>query len=337
MKREKVNSKIEEKIVTAMITSKEFLVQIVPALEIDFFSADHFKKIARWCVKYFGLYHKAPEQYIETIYNSWVSKGKAKEETVEAVHDILEKLSDNYEEQESMNIPFLLDKASEHFSLRKLEDLRDNLDLSLLEKDTSIADKAVNSFRTVRLGLGQGVDVFRDENALDKAFGELQKPLFYIGSKDAQRFFQHAFGRDSLIGIQGPEKKGKTFWCVEFAIRALMHRRKVALFEVGDMSESQIIKRIGMRFVGRPIYQDQCGKIRVPIRITKQKNKQVRVSRETRLIKYPASKKSCAEAFKKFQRRFGISSKQPYFKTSVHSNSSVNVSDISGILDMFNR
>ena len=333
MKRKKINSEIEEKIIIAMITSKEFLAQIVPALEIDLFSADHFKKIAGWCTKYFNKYHKAPDKYIETIYNSWVSKGKAKEETVDSIHDILEEMSDNYEEQESMNIPYLLDEASKLFSLRKIEGLRDELDFSLVESDTSMADNAVNSFRNVRLGENRGIDVFRDRNAFTSAFSAAQKPLFTIGPKETQRFFANAFCRDNLIAILAPEKRGKTFWCVEFPVRALMSRRKVALFEVGDMSEAQIMKRIGVRFVGRPMYRNQCGEISIPTKIMKRKNKRVRIAKKTRLIKNPATEKECKIAVDKFMRRFGISSEHPYFKVSTHANSSVSVSNIFGILD----
>ena len=333
MKREKVNSKVEEKIITGMITSKEFLSQIIPSLDVNLFTADHFRTIARWCVKYFNRYQKAPREYIETMYHSWVEKGKAKEETVEAVHDVLEKLSEGYEAETPTNIPYLIDETSEHLSLRKLEGLRDSLDTALMEKDASIAESHVSSFRTVKLGSDVGIDMFEDTEALKTAFSEQQEPLFFVGDKMTQRFWQHAFCRDNLIGILAPEKRGKTFWCCEFTFRALMARRKVALFSVGDMSQNQMMKRMAVRFTGLPMFKNQCGYISVPKRIIKQDNGRVRIKRKQIKASRPVSEKACARAMKKFQRRFGISNKHPNFMISCHPNSTVNVQDIFGILE----
>jgi len=333
MKREKVNSIVEEKIITGMITSKEFLSQIAPGLDVNLFSANHFRTIAGWCVKYFNRYQKAPAQEIETMYHSWVEKGKAKEEVVEAVHDVLEKLSEDYDDSTPSNIPYLLDEASEHLSLRKIEVLRDTLDISLLEKDCRSAETHVNSFRNIKLGANTGIDMFADTEALKTAFSEQQKPLFSVGDVGCQRFWQHALCRDNLIGILAPEKRGKTFWCCEFSIRALMARRKVAMFQVGDMSQNQILKRMAVRITGKPMFKNQCGYISVPKRIIKQDNGRVRVKRKQIKAEHPVSEKASAEAIKKFQRRFGISNKHPSFMISCHPNSSVNVQDIFGILE----
>lgn len=342
MKRKKVDSKTEEKIITAMITSKEFLVQIAPSLDIDLFSADHFRTIANWCKKYFNKYQKAPEHHIENIFHSWEEKGKAKEETVDAVSDILEKLSGNYEQEKCNNIPYLLDEASNYLSMRKIEQLRDNLEFSLLEGDPSIAESTINSFRTVKTGLGMDIDTLRDKNAWENAYSQSQKPLFTVGAGGVKNFFAQALCRDNLIGILGPEKRGKTFWCVELAIRALMHRRKVALFEVGDMSESQILKRIGTRFANVPMFQYQCNKkIEIPTKILdvetrRDQNRIIRTYEMDHIYKTyekPATAKMCLEAIAKFMRKFGISSEHTFLMTSIHPNYSVNVHDINNILD----
>lgn len=332
MKRKKVNSKIEEKIITAMITSDEFLSQFSINFDLSLFSAEHFKLIAKWCVSFFQKYHKAPKENIETRYHSWVEKGKPKEESVEAIADILERLSDNYEEEGNTNIPYLLDEASEFFSLRKFEQLRDNLEFSLLEKDIDTAENAVNSFRNTVLGTDTYVDTFQDTKAVKKAFSDLADPLFSVGGEHSKRFFQHAFARDNLIAILAPEKRGKTFWCVELTIRALMARKKVALFEVGDMSQSQIIKRVAVRLTGMPMFGYQCGKIGVPVKIKRQDD-ETKIKRKTRSCKKPVNEKETLKAMKKFMRRHGIPDNKPYFITSVHPNSSVNVAGIFGILE----
>jgi hypothetical protein len=333
MKRKKVDSKIEEKMITAMITNKEFLAQVVPFLEVDLLSGSHFQKVAEWCIKYFNKYHKAPQQHIETMYHAWAEKGKAKEETVEAVSDILEMLSDNYEDDNQTNIPYLMDEVSGHLQMRKIGRLRDNLEYSLAEYDYSIAEKALNSFAHASLGVSTGIDILRDYKAWDNAFSEVQKSLFSVGTQEVQAFFSNAFCRDNLIAILAPEKRGKTFWCVEFSIRALMCRKKVALFEVGDMSESQIMKRIGVRLSGKPMFQNQLGEIQIPRKIMKMRDQGAKIKFESKNYRTTTNKKLCKEATKKFMRRFGISADHPYFMASIHPNSSINIEGINSILD----
>jgi len=334
MKRKKINSRIEEKIVTAMITSKDYLIQIVPVLDINLFSAEHFRTIAQWCIKYFNKYQKPPEQHIENIFHSWMGKTKAKEETIDSIQEILEILSDNYEQEKSINIPYLLDETCEYFQLQKIERLRDSLEMSLLQNDPSIAESALNLHSKTVSSEICGIDILRDEQALKRAFADAQEPLFSMGNTDLNFFFAHTLARDNLIGILGREKIGKTYWCVELVIRALMNRKKVALFEVGDMSESQIIKRIGMRLVEKPMYKKHCEEpIRKPVKIEKRKDGSIKVKYKTKTFDKVITEKDTKEAFKKFTRRFAHSPEHVYYMTSIHSNFSVNISDINNILN----
>ena len=334
MKRKKADSKIEEKIITAMIISKEFLAKVITSLDLNFFTADHFKKIAQWCVKYYRKYHEAPHHHIETLYHSWVEKGKAREETVEAVHIILEKLSDQYERETEKisNIPYLVDQAAEYFQMRNLEHFRDNLDTALIEQDNATANDVVSSFRHVNLGMGAGIDVFKDNEAWKEAFSKAAEPLFTLGPPHINSFFASILSRDNLLGMLAPEKRGKSYWCMEFAIRALMSRRKVALFEVGDMSQSQQIKRMGSRFERKPIFKKYLGRIKVPVRI-KQIGNNTKVKYKTEFHKKTVSEKGSRIARQKFMRRFGISPEKTFFRLSTHASSSINVSGIFGILN----
>lgn len=332
MKRKKVTSEVEEKIVTAMIVSNEFLSQLAPVIDPNLLTADHFRKIAGWCVKYFNRYHKAPKHHIEHIYASWSEKDTAKEETVDAVHDVLSKLSSDYSEDDYNNVPYLLDEASAHLSALKLGRIRDDLENALLDKDIATAEKAIHSYSALELGVGVGIDMFEDEKAWEKAFSTSTKSLFQVGGPETAHFWQNAFCRDNLIAVLGPEKRGKTFWCCEFAMRALMARRKVALFEVGDMSESQIMKRMAVRFAGKPMFRKQCGVITIPRAIRKRKGK-VQLKRKTIRIRKPVTNKDRKLAMKKFKRRYGLAKERTYFMTSVHPNSTLNVAGINGILD----
>jgi len=188
------------------------------------------------------------------------------------------------------------------------------------------------NYSTVSIGTGTGIDVVGDEAAWDRAFESASKPLFTWRDKAADRFFGNAFSRDSLVAILGPEKRGKTFWCVEFAVRALMSRCNVALFEVGDMSESQILRRLGCRFARRPMFRRQCGRIEIP-KMLHRRDDEIQIDTKGVDCPKPATSRVSKLAISKFVRKCGFSLRQPHFMLSVHPNTSINVAGISGILD----
>jgi len=115
-------------------------------------------------------------------------------------------------------------------------------------------------------------------------------------------------------------------------MRSLMCRRKVALFEVGDMSQSQILRRLGVRLSCRPMFRKDLGIIEVP-KMLHRDGKNIEIDTVEILCEKIARAEACKKAVKRFVRRNGIKPEDPHVMFSCHPNTSVNVSDISGILD----
>lgn len=332
MKRERIDTEAEQKITIAMVVSKEFLSQVCSSIDLDLFQAKHLRQIASWCKKYWEKYRDAPKENIERIYSAWSEKGKAQDEVVDAVADVLEWLSDQYEEQGDINVPYLMDTATDYFSTRRLLQLRDTIEYELTEGDRAHAEAAVNTFNTVSVGQGEDVDPLNDDEAWDTAFAEAQEPLIKWNNRAADFFFGQALCRDSLIAVLAPEKRGKTWWCVEFAMRAVSQRKKVALFEVGDMSQSQIMRRLGVRLSRRPMFKKHLGNIPIPKAMFREDN-EIEIETKTIEAEHVASAQSSKKAISRFLRKSGIKQGSSYIKISTHANSSVNVADISGILE----
>lgn len=342
MKRKKIDTTIDQKIVTAMVVSTEFLSQIASLLKTDYIQAKHLKQIASWCVKYYNKYHEAPKNNIESIYHSWVAKKKAPEEVVDAVHDVLEYLSDQYESDSEINVPYLFDIAVDYIKTRQIEALKDEIEYNLTEGDKNAASNAILNFSAVSSKIDSGIDPLNDDNVWDMTYAESQKPLIKWKSKDANTFFGPALCRDSLIAILASEKRGKSWVCVEFVMQALMNRRKVALFEVGDMSQSQIMKRFGVRLSKRPTFKKDRGIIKIPVSIEKDFNGKAQVETKDINCEKTANAKSSKEAVKKFLRANGMGSNKekqnnPYFMLSTTPNSSTNVTDIDSILNQWEK
>jgi len=333
MKRQRIDSQVERRLLAALISSTDFLSQAVPVLDISLIQASHFRFIATWCLEYFNTYQKAPKQNIESIFYAWAEDHEDSPDA-QAIEDLLEDLSEDFEDEDPVNIPYLLDQLRGFLERRSLQHLQDTVDQALQVGRAEEARQAVLNYRPVEMLTSLGIDPLRDEGAWERCFSEAADPLIEFPG-DAGRFLNHALVRDALIGIQGPEKRGKTFWCIEFVARALRNRRRVAFFQVGDLSELQVMQRLGMYFASRPFKKELCGEIRAPIKIIKPATDEdeVGVENSTRLFKHHLTEQACLRAVKRMKRSYGLNPDKSYLKVSVHANSSINVRGVMSVLD----
>lgn len=338
MKRKKVDSGLERRFLIALITNKTFLSSASDMIDPSLLQAEHMQQIARWCVRYFKRHKEAPGRNIETVFHAWAEKER-NEDKVEVIHDFLSSLSNEYKSQD-INVPHLLDELGNYLTSRKVAKLNDDVAAYMLNGQTSEALDAITSFRSVDTGLGQGIDVLNDRAAWTRTFESPPEPIIVFPG-DAGKFLNPGLTRDSLIAIQGSEKKGKTFTCIEMAIRALQSRKKVAFFQVGDLSESQIMMRIGARLSGRPLWPDACGDVRIPKRIKLVKDiddqgkKIIRpvIKYVTQRIDRPINKQACRRAARKWLRAHGLPRNSPSLMLGVYPNSTINVAQIDTVLD----
>ena len=341
-----MDSQLERSFLTAFITSKPFLAAVAQATDINLIPTEYFRRVASWCVEHFQRYNDAPGRSIEPIYYSWAEKQDKDSPQASSIHDLLEFLSDQYDTAASeMNVPYLVDEFSSYLSMRALARLSDDISSAVSIGDEPEARRALTEYRSPAISRGVGFDPFTDRSVWERAFSSPLEPVIKFPG-DAGIFLNNALVPESLIGIQGPEKRGKTFMCIEFAMRALRERKKVAFFEVGDLTERQITLRLGVRLSGMPLLQEDVGTVMVP-RELELKSKEdvdsehaehgkpqpkVRVVSEPKECTHIASYRSSRRACRKFLRSCAIPEDKSHFKISVHANSSINVAGIDAIL-----
>lgn len=334
MIRKKVESNLERQFLIAMITSKPFVSGCAYALNVELLPTRYVQQIAQWCIDYFMEYGDAPNKSIESLYHSWVANEKPEPGDADAIHDFLEAMSDQFDNGTQINAPYLLDELSAYLTLRKISVLKDTIESSLLYGRREEALEAIQSFRSVPKNEEMGFSLI-GRGPLQRAFAEKPEPLMDF-PPDAAWFFDSAFTRDSLIGVQGPEKRGKTYWCLEFLYRAVRCHRTVAMFQVGDLSEAQLVKRMAVRVARLPLWASQCVGIQVPrkIEVVKGVNSGWEAVVTTALQKFPhpIDYDSAYRAQKKFNRLHKIDKRRPTMKFSIHANSSINVAGIDAIL-----
>jgi replicative DNA helicase len=284
--------------------------------------------IAQWCLDYFRRYEKAPMKHIENLYEAWATKVKD-ETTIKLVEKFLDSLSSEYQElKQTSNTDYIIDLAGVYFNTVQLERLTELVKGNLEAGRTDDAHNEIVQFNKIELGGGEGINILQDKAAIKEAFTSKAEPLIkYPGALG--KFLKDAFERDGFIAFMAPEKRGKSFWLLDVAYRAVLQKRKVAFFEAGDMSQNQVTRRLMTRVAKRPL--KRC-LVKYPYGITKDKEeKEACVKTKTLRFKTKLTYQEAWLACKKVM-RLKLKTKEPLFKMSCHPNSTLSIRMIKGIL-----
>lgn len=333
MRVSKRDSKDERQILIGMIVDDFVVANVAERWDGKLFAGKWSNLLATWCVEFYRRYDRAPGSAIEARFESWSQSG-GDEDTVSLVERFLESLSGEYETlSKEINSDYLIDRAAHHFNRVRVDNLRKALEGDV---DTSRIDLAVDrirSFDHVEMGQGSAIDVLQDQQAIRDAFEKRSEPLItYSGA--LANFFGNSLERDGFIAFMGPEKRGKTFWLMDVAWRAVLQRRRTAFFAVGDMSQDQMLRRFASRACRRPLH---AGTIKYPKMLNRDPDSDIAEPLiEQRTFTNALTWKRAWKIFQETCRR-KIKSKDPYLRMSVHPNSSINVAGIKSIISGWER
>ena len=338
---ETVSGRTERDTLIAMITSNEVLSDIAPRWQDNLMPSKLGNTVASLCVGYHTRYNKAPRKAIQTLFSSW-SQRNGDKDTIRLVDAFLSSLSGEYESLATeVNYKHALDVAGELFNRTKvsrlIESLQGELDSGRLDK----AEDAITKFSRVELGAGAGVKLFVDNIAVKDTFTKaVRKPLVEYPHALGP-FFYNTLERDSFVVFAGKQKVGKTFFLVDLAYRLMLNRKRVAFFEIGDLSETQLKERFLVRASEHPI-RSQDGKwpyvVNIPTGISHVKgeeNANITTIKKTKFdnpLDYNKAWKTCQDVMKS-----KVKSKKPYFIQSCHPNLSISILGIKSILETWER
>ena len=254
MKVQRRDGSAERLILTSMIVDAKTLAKVAPAWnEPGRLSSTWANIIGTWAVDYYNKYGKAPKARIQTLFDRW-SESNPPEEQVSLVEKFLVSLSEDYKHLAAKSdSEYVTDLAFKHFNkvrIRKLIDgLEDDLDRDDLDKADERIQVNVNSLGAKEQAY---VAFFNDREALINSFErQIQVLLRYPG--DAGRFLGECFHRGSLIGIMAPFKRFKSYMAQDIAWRAVQQRRKVAYFQLGDLTLDEQLWRLSSRAAMAPM------------------------------------------------------------------------------------
>jgi len=326
----KVDVSLEKRILIGFIVSTDFVKKVSRIYDKNYFSANSSKIIADWCIEYFITYEKAPNKHIADIYLINKRKNTIDEDDQEAIEDLLESLSSEWEEiSVDFNAQLLVIETVDFFNEKKLIQLRDKLEQCIDDKDIASATAALGTFTPHQVSVNaEYINPFSDEGEIDAAFDGNSEPLFKMPGALGKMVNAQLY-RGGFIGIQAPEKSCKSFILQEFVMRALRNRLKVALFELGDMTKKNRICRIGSYVARLPFVrekmEDGVMKCKIPELLEVDGGYIVKFSE----VSYPILTKEAAKrAGKKWIKRCG----KDTFRVSVHASDTISMGDVSNIL-----
>lgn len=257
----------ERTLLVAMILHTPVLEQIALNLpgNLKPFRSKWSNVIAGWCLTYFHQYQKAPRKAVRSLFTEYAAKSRDTE-AVEIIESFLVGLSEEFAEKPAeVNKDFLVDLASRYFRKVKLERTVREMEAALDKDDLDFAEAALAAYSGVSFGTSDWIDPTLSEVVLESLQNLDNQPLIQWRG-DLGKFLSSYFERDGFISFVGPEKRGKSFWLLETVWQAMLQRRRVLYYVVGDMSKKQVIRRMVTRAIRRPL---RAGTVLRPIKITR--------------------------------------------------------------------
>jgi hypothetical protein len=319
----------ERRILINAIVSKEFLARISGKLPSDPLRSEWSNLVLGWCQDFYMKYQDAPKKNIEDIFQQWARTAKNKG-TVTNINKVLTQLNGQYEKNtESVN--FSLDMAERFFNQVQLELLQEKMRVRLErgDVDNAISDQA--SFRKINLKTPPFINIMEDKEAQRRALENKQRVLIrFTGA--AGEFFGEEFAEDSFVGLMAQAKGGKSYSMLELGWRAFMQGRNVAYFQIGDLSQDQVMRRFQKRAAYRPL---QSKLVRFPTSIVVPEDDpraMAEVAYEAKVYDKPLDRKLGERAFQACKEKY-----KGDIRLSYHPTRTVNVIDIRNILETWDK
>lgn len=279
---------IERKIIIGLITNLEFLQKIRGLWNPHFIESSTAKLLAGWAIDYYDTYNTSIGINLEPYFYKKVKEGLSEEIAEEIETDILPDLSRDFVKNPDQ-LQYIIDETVSYFQQRKLQLLNETVQTVLENKKLPVTQKIkdaenfIAEYAPVTIEPEPGLDLNSREalRKLKEAFTAINEPIVLF-PKELGMFWNSQFVRGGFISLLAPEKRGKTFWLLEIAIRAASQGRSVAFFQAGDMNENEQLKRIAVYLNKCSNLEKYCEAHYEPVRdcILNQTNKCTKIERE---------------------------------------------------------
>lgn len=261
MKIKKHDGLLDKRVATAAIVSDTFLAGIRHLFRPEYVDGELLETVLGWCCRYYDEHSQAPGRSIQEVFA--FERDRLDPDLADDIARFLAKLSKEYEEEETLNAGYLLEQFSKKLRLAALRHMADQVRIAVDDDDLDEASRIVAAPAVATATTAREVEPFSDPEAVERAFLHQAQPLFTFPGA-LGRMLNEQLTPDSLVGLLGREKIGKTWMLMEFAMRALRAGQGVAFFQAGDLSMEQQVLRFNIRLAGASNRPEYCGKVLVP-------------------------------------------------------------------------
>jgi hypothetical protein len=328
MQVEEVDGGVERRILIGLVVSTAFISRLLPFWEKDCFRSRWSNILASWCVDFAKKRKAAPNKQIIAYFERWV-KTSGEESEKQSMERFLSSLSEEYDRAEELDVDALLEQTENYLTEVKLERIYDQGRQALRVGDLKGARELTAAFRPVQLRVLPSVNVLADKEAqrlaLERKFRRL---ITYPGP--VGEFFGNEFSENSFVAFAAPPKGMKSWLLTEVAWMGMMQRRRVAYFQVGDMTLDQVMCRFQARAAGRPL---EAGVLQIPTGLQVGQGYIASVERSARVFDQPLSTQQGIAAYERLQAKLG----REYLRLQYHPAGTVSMLDIRSILESWAR
>lgn len=321
------NRKMSHWVLGAMVSNRTVCASIAAIWERNgLFPSQHANLIATWCVEHFRRYNATPGHDIQTLFESWVQRGNQSPDEIDLVERMLVNVNEYWTQAGELSVDYILDRAQEIFEGGRIRRVLAAAENKLDDGQIDEAREVLEGSSRIELGTSSIVKPGEDTAAWEEAFNTSRNKVLFnymdmltydrTKSNDAlDRFMGSEMSRDSFVAFMAPNKRGKSWWVLDAAYRATMEGRRVAYFEAGDLSKSQVMLRMAQRALRRPLSGKPC---RWPVSYEDPADDPQCEARDL---------KGC-ERIEAQQRWRKIQRKEDRFRLSWHPNSTLSVSHV---------
>lgn len=210
----------EKELIIGLIVSTDFIAQIAPALQINHLQATSSRTVAKWCIDYYNQYKTAPQQFIQDIYNQY--KKQLSEEDAIIIGKTLAHVSEQYEEKEKYNVPYMIDKATDYIRERRLATLLEQLEHDITLGRLDKAENAVVGYNKIAKASRQETNIWNNTQVVQNILNEETYKLFKFPGALGQ--LMGYFRRGNVYAYAGVAKRGKSRWLAQTAVFSAINR-----------------------------------------------------------------------------------------------------------------
>lgn len=259
------DAKTERQILIALIISDAVCLGVHKLYNPNYFQTKMTKEVSSWCMEFYKKYDSAIKHDIQTIFETKTKAGHIDPDLGEEIEIFLTSISSEYEDSTEFNTQFYIDLTQQYFKKRSYSLFASKIKEAAENDNVDEAEKIYSNFIKVQEQQDTSRDILSEEGveAFRVSMESRPKVLFTLPGHLGKMI--GPIERETLIGLLGREKIGKTYVLQMLAKAGAKAGLRVAFIQTGDLTHDQLDTRIANDIAGGSLKEERAGKYYAPV------------------------------------------------------------------------